>query len=971
MENIVSYRCPSCGAEILHECGEKENAYEICGRCRTRHAVADLENKSAPHGGGSGYASVTDAIAAVTYIDDAESALAYLENRFDNYDWNAFAETVALSLPDVDKMVDKVLLKAAANPATWELQFTSVITPLRKKLHGLTVLTRKFFDTYAQAEDLTDCFRYFDLYKKIVQNVAHGGGAIVKKLENAVKYHKKYKGDETVNTQLAAQLDVLKGELQALQPINDYKELPGFAAAKETKQKTVAEKLAAEGIDAAYVYERAVAAYRSGNRRAALSDFAVLRGYKDAGEYVREINAWLSFRIADGRFIKLGRKHYMLRKQAAAVFSLANLTKKKKKNAQDVVDDGVDRFALYEIVNKTEQKEPCVKNITEIYASYGGCLVYDKSGKICLFDSEANMTSANAAAFAERVIVDGKPGDAQPLYDKREGEVFTAGSKFFIRQKLTAVQAEEKKGCLALFGKNKGPQIKVVNKNNYRLLAVDLATGMVETIVPEMVDTHEIFGNEIFFNHVSRCNGEEKDQFYSYNFVTRKLRRVLSADTEILDVIGNKVIYFAWKPNNYNRDLYALDLESRQNILLDKNVCGYYGTVENMPYYYVGNATCKTLYRIQTNGTEKREIQSNADYFEDAVAAGNGWLYLIAGCGLNTSLAKMRTDGEQYIQLCPHFKRLVSLKEGHVFYVDVFDRLCMVRDDGSEYRQIIDNVERFVEVIDGAVYLLRSERVRDDERSHSLYKVNGEGKGLTKVAFDISGALLNPSNGKEIYLYKSDTVTYAVSVPVDKENFETQYETREVRSVLIYNVENDTFQEVAAFGTLQLENGAYTFKNGCFRKPITREATVRVVPNKISYHRQGVQKAGAVAEEQAEELVVCTPRVAGVSSYSSERESAPSGYTKATAKASAFKLLITAAILFVVSLFLKVFAFRMGEIGLLLVVAFITATVVSVIVCMYRLFTFKNRGWRANIPFMIAAGLFVIDLIIGMVSLLA
>ena len=99
MENIVSYRCPSCGAEILHECGEKENAYEICGRCRTRHAVADLENKSAPHGGGSGYASVTDAIAAVTYIDDAESALAYLENRFDNYDWNAFAETVALSLP--------------------------------------------------------------------------------------------------------------------------------------------------------------------------------------------------------------------------------------------------------------------------------------------------------------------------------------------------------------------------------------------------------------------------------------------------------------------------------------------------------------------------------------------------------------------------------------------------------------------------------------------------------------------------------------------------------------------------------------------------------------------------------------------------------------------------------------------------------------------------------------------------------
>ncbi|MCM1546720.1 MAG: DUF5050 domain-containing protein [Clostridiales bacterium] len=375
----------------------------------------------------------------------------------------------------------------------------------------------------------------------------------------------------------------------------------------------VSKKLAARSIDAESVYNEAERLREGGNIRAALAKYNLLSGYKDAYEHAKALDTFVRFDIADGKFIKLGRKHYFLTKEAATAFSVNNPQQSAEaQQQQEYANNNLRRYALYEIIDNKPAEQPAVKGITELVTYFGGTLVYVKNGgALCIFNSEAQTPEET-----DTVIIGSKPGDIAPLYDDK-GRVHIVDNKLFLRQKLTAVVAkEEKKGCFGgLFKKNTAPTINVVTKNNFCLAALNLVTGELETAAPELVDVHCIFGDEIFYNKITVEDGIERDNFYSYNCVSKETRPVLSKDTEIVDVIDDKVIYFMWTPNDYNKDLYALDLKTNRKQLLETNVLDYYGQIEGKAYYYVGNDDCKTLYRIAPDGTGKREISSNATYF--------------------------------------------------------------------------------------------------------------------------------------------------------------------------------------------------------------------------------------------------------------------------------------------------------------------------------------------------------------------
>ena len=847
MPNFKTLTCPSCGRPLLYDL-DAQNAEAqkiVCDACGNEWDVRAIEGRTDSIANVGVYEQEMSDAATVSYIDDSVSALAFLENYFENYEWDDFNMTSSMSIPTVDKIVEKLIVKQGSVAATWQLQFMSIATPLLKKVQGLLILEAHFFDEFAKTGDPANGFIYFDSYQSIARKLVAEGDNLVKKMSNAIKYFKKYGGKQTELAGMEKQLKFIQAQMAQIKVVKSYTEMPKFAKAVEQNRKRVAGELAQKGIDAEQVYKDAVADFETDvDRRALLARFDSISGYRDANDYADKLDIFYSFSFDEGVLIRLGDKYYILRRVSAAAFNPATKGPEESESATAAQQS----FSLFEIVDKEPQATPKVKNITNILTTYAGYLIYIKnSSELCIFNP---FDDTNAA---ETVVLSAKRGD----FEDGNGDInfFIEGKYLFVTRKLKAVVTEQKKGCFASLFK-KPAKINITTRNNYELLVLDMSCGTVETAVPEMIDIMDNFDGHIFYTTHEVVEGIGKEKFFVYNALDKSTKELLDANTEIVDVIGGKVIYFMWTPNALNKDMYALDLHEGSSTLLDRNVFDYYRNIEGKAYYFVGNKTVKTLYSVNTDGTGKMEIMQHANNLGSSLGVRNGWLYLQKGTGVNAAIKKVRADGQKTITLCTQFKKLICFKDGYVYYVDALDTLRVVREDGTGNREVLKSVGKIVHISDDAIYLLKKERVGVVDssgvsyRSNSLYKVDIDGHNLTKIVFDVSAAQVNEYNHDEFYLYKTNIKRYKISTPVDKDNYNEEYVDREIKSLVLFNTIDGSFTDVAVFGK-PVRPDDVTFKPGClFKKKITKSTIVEEVPNKITYSRKGKMKAGAIGVEQ-------------------------------------------------------------------------------------------------------------------------
>ena len=832
-------KCPNCTHNLYFKKGEKT---VVCNCCDQVIDVDDIVRGSgAPVA--TQQASFNVASIAMS-IDSPESGLVYVDNFFANYDWDAYKTVSVIGIEEIDGMVEKNKIKNGANSAAWVLDFESKIVPLTKKIEGISEFEGEMVSAYDPVDN-TVALESFDVYARIIHTVIDNREAIVKQLSNDIEYAKKFGADASTCESMSARLNALKSSLDALVLPAKLDDVPAIKAAKEEINKKIVKELAGKGIDAASTYRAAVEIFEShsSDKSRALELFESIRGYADSSEYVERINKFFNYNY--NLFAFFG-KHYIFKEDKAAAFNPNDKgdDKAKGEGAAPAEEEsiGMPSFSLYEVLDGEPAKEPLFKGLTMLLTCYSNKLFYiSKNKKICCYDVHKHEGT---------VIDEGKSGAYEAINKTNNFFPANDGKAFFMRKKLSLIEA--KTGCFAsiksffasLFGKKKAT---VVRKDNYSIVYIDMVANTAKTLVDELIDITEYYGNNLFYITADKTPSSEATYFMVCDVTTGESQKILDDSCEIHNVVDNKVVYSLWTPNDYNKDLYVLDLESGEKTLIEKNIYDYFATIKGRIFYTIGNDYYCPLFSNNTEGTDRLEIMQNVAKIE---GVRGGWMYIVKGSGRNTALVKMSADGKQTYVVCTQLKEIVEFTDSYIYYIDTSSVLHVVRNDGQDNRVIASGMTR-ENIIVGydAIYYLRAEAITPSRNAYSLYKMDLSGHNSRKLIFNVNS--FKDYDKDTLYLMRRENVRFEITTPISAKETVTDYKKYNVTRYFKFDKNTEEITTVLSLGLPKTDK--FEYKSGCLKKKVEAESSFREVPDKSDFKRNNIALAGSVYNTQVAE----------------------------------------------------------------------------------------------------------------------
>lgn len=838
-KNLLTGVCPRCGSPVTYEQGAKIIA---CQYCDERYPVSELNS------GKEGVFAEAAHIAPASVIDTAESGDAYIDNYFDTFDWHEFAYSRDIFLSDITEMVEKNKIKNGANPVTWHLEFKSIIVPVTKKIEGLSTLKDEMIEKY-NGDDDTDLYSTFDTYTKVVKALIANKESVLKVLESDIRYFEKYDGDPAVAETLREELASVEASLNSLVVSKLVSEIPEIVEYLERRDEEVSLRYReTEGINAKEVYERAVEEFKTNTDPSrTLGLFSQIADYRDSRKYIEKINHIFSY---NGDLWQIAGKLFTVASDKAEETGEAGAIDPKKPELP--IEPRVKTFSLYEVVDGVAQEKPTIKNVSLILYSYGSKVFYfEKNKEIKYFDLATGVATTLDTASVGDYSLFGKNNST--IYVNKDA------NKFFIRKKLSAreIAAETKSGgCLSLFKKKKDEpkQDEDLALNNYSILLIDMARLTCEKAVEKIVDVISYQDDTIIYEIAKKETAEEGKPGYStsfrmYDLNTTEDKEILNDSCIINCIVDGKIFYTKYAPNEYNLDLFSIDIATQEVKLIERNIYDYFTTYEGRIYYTVGNEDYQPLYSNNPEGTDRQEIMTNVESIYKTQA---GWMYMIKGYGYNRHLVKMSIDGKKRVRICSNFWKIVKLLNGYIYYLDFDNNLHVVRSDGKEDRLIatdLVNETGSIIIDNNHIYYLRLEQVEGGKGNdgYSLYRMDTLGHNVTKLSFNILS--MREYDNNTIYFNRKVSATYEIATPKTAKEFEYTTKTYVLNEYLAYDKYTEEFKEILVLGAPKA--GSMEFKSGCFgSKKTTVEAKVRRLPpvtKKVSRNKAAV---GAVTEER-------------------------------------------------------------------------------------------------------------------------
>lgn len=849
-------QCPNCGYRLEFD----TNVSSVrCDCCDSSFSIDRLINSSATGAAGGSAAS---AAYVAQLIDSPDAGLVYIQNRFDNTDWEAYGQSSEIIVSEIEQMVEKSKIKFGASASAWLLDFESVAYPLNKKIEYLRNKAAKMAEMYSDVDN-TAILLDFDLYKDITAAICDQKDALVRRLENAVKYAEKFELEQKALTKMKEDLDALKSTLDAIEPVKNPSDVPELKAAQNKIDETKIKEFAARGLAVKEIYADAekMIADENCDRNDLLRRLESIRGYSDVNEKIEALNRYYNFNHEYYNFC--GRSFIFKLKSKDPIFDPTSIGKKQDKKAKNEPAQEEESYtgnvlSLFEVIDGKPSKEPVLEDISQILTVYGSRLYYVKLGRsICYFDIVTKREFELDKAKVGDYITDGK------VY------LNGAGNTLFIRKRLPLEIL--KKGCVAKLLNKQDEAIE--RRNNFSILSVSLTSDFATTAVKELVDITERIGNNIFYTKADELDLEqikaakkkaaaknapvttEEDEeeekiklaFHIYNMVTGEDREILNDNCEIHDVVDGYVIFSRFTPNAYNKALYAYNIEEDKEILIEENILDYFCTHSGLVFYTVGNDEFCPLFSNNLDGTNRIEIMSN---IENIISVRAGWIYVLKRIGKYTLLIKVSTDGKERMVVCYDFNMSIKVTDSYIYYISTSNELRVARTDGKENVFIADSISSTSVIVDKeCIYYLRNEPVDRRREAASLYAMDMDGHNVRKLIFDVLA--IDNFDADTIIIKRYEDACFEFTIPVDKKNH-TRTE-RHNYDLTHYCKYNKSTGEIETLLTLGLpEENEYEFK-GCFGKKKTISSTYKQIPKKITYKRANVAKIGSIFGQQTSE----------------------------------------------------------------------------------------------------------------------
>ena len=618
-------QCPTCGGSLKAENNTEVITCVYCGNSIV--PVAEATQAVQKENVGGSFSGVLK----VEGIKTSSSALAYMEQFFEDYDWEAFAYAQNFSVAEIDKLADSLKMSSADDKNTWLVCFKAIYVPYVHKVEGCKHVLDSVIKEYKK--DNPDAYSKFDAYKRIAAMIVGAKNTIVEKLEKNVANAAKYGASPEEISQLNSDVEKVK-KLIDIEVFSSVESIPEIRTFIDEKNARIADELAAQGIDAKSEYARAKMLIIEKQYVEALNVLLSLNGYLDSPQLIEEIDKY--FLISD--VLEIEGKLY--------VFSGSGLLK------------------LYPVVNGRIAKKPLIKKIKKIISNHADVLYYlNKKNKLKKYNLSTNteekiykkkVFDKSIFAYDRRIFILANPkGD----YDSQDNNL---------------IELDLITGAVKTILNNVGSVISftngklVYNAYNGFTNIFNVDTLEVTEIRAKNVTIEGFSGNYVVYTQMAPNNYNKN--LYIKALASDEAEKLIEPNIfSFCTCIAGKLFYYVGNSRNKSLININRDGTGRREWPL------YISTVlfeQGGWIYFIRKAGYNSiLCRARIDGSKFSVIAADIEEF---IEIKNGYLYYI---NFDSALVKVRMDGSNLQELCDDVEKVLAVKEDKIIFISIDDRI--------------------------------------------------------------------------------------------------------------------------------------------------------------------------------------------------------------------------------------------------------------------------------------------------------
>lgn len=670
-------QCPTCGASLKAKNSTDAITCVYCGNTIipvTTSSPSSQTDVSALRG---------DSV-KVDGIRTSSSALAYIEQFFEVYDWEAFGYAQTLSVAEIDRLIRLLAVSSADDKNTWFSSFKAVSIPYAHKIAQCKQILNTVIEEY-KADNL-EAYSTFDAYKRVSNMIATHKEEVKAVLEKYISYAAKYGASAAEVSDLNAEVATLTNQ-SVMPTYAKIEDIPEIAAFIESKNARIVTELAAEGIDAEKEYAKA-------------------RALIDEQKYVDALNILLSLRdFSDTRALIEKLDKYFLLSDVLEITGHLYYFKKP--------DGSVESYDLHATKDGVPSDKALVKGISKMITNHADILYYLNTSKKLM---QYNLSTKQETQLYKKQV------DAKSIH--------IYGHKVFMLSRKSDDNEYDEKHCIIALDLTSG-EVKPVVESAQNILSLD--GNKLVFAMPQVNSSEEYPATK------KKCT-------CILNVDTMEVVNLGANTLHIEGFINESVVYTEKAPNEYNLDLFIKPLlDDAPKVLIEKNIYKFCDIIAGKLFYYIGNSNNQTLININCDGTSRREWPQ---YISHVLFEQGGWLYFIRSAFYNSVLCKARLDGSKFSIIAADIEKFIEIKNGFLYYINDESALVKVRMDGSNQQTLCENVEEVLSVQEDKILFISIDdkiSVESFEQPSyklvkSIYAVDFTGSGKIKLAYNIKSA---------------------------------------------------------------------------------------------------------------------------------------------------------------------------------------------------------------------------------------